>query len=126
MSHFVKSMEAYTATKCLLFLHLHMDDKLIALRPGHSSLELCLCSMGTCLLTEYHKGAECQKGAPLQVPDERHFWFSEPLLISMNKTLCVGGLFFPPHKQCCNHLTLLKIPKDCLVQSTISLLAPGN
>lgn len=42
MSHSVKSMEVHSVTKCLLSLHLHVDDKLIALRPGHRAAELCL------------------------------------------------------------------------------------
>lgn len=87
------SMEVCSAAQCLLSLCLHVDDKLIALRPGHSSFELCL------LLSSHlfaHKGAEChQEGAPIQVADEKHFWISEPLLIFMNEALCVGGLFSP-------------------------------
>ena len=72
---------------------LHMDDKLIALRPGHSSSELCLLHSSHLFA---HKGAEYHhKGAPIQVADEKHFWISEPLLIFMNEAFCVGGLFSP-------------------------------
>ena len=70
-----------------------MDDKLIALRPGHSSSELCLLRSSHLFA---HKGAEYyHKGAPIQVADEKHFWISEPLLIFMNEAFCVGGLFSP-------------------------------
>ena len=86
-------MEVWSATQCLLSLCLYVDDKLIALRPGHSSSELCL------LLSSHlfaHKGAEYHhKGAPIQVADEKHFWISEPLLIFTNEAFCVGGLFSP-------------------------------
>ena len=72
---------------------LHMDDKLIALRPGHSSSELCLLRSSHLFA---HKGAEYyHKGAPIQVADEKHFWIPEPLLIFMNEVFCVGGLFSP-------------------------------
>ena len=86
---------------------------------GTVPLSFVSCSVRTCLLIQPHEGAECHyKGAPLQVPNEKHCWISETLLISVNETFCAGGLF-SPQKQCCNHLKLLKIPKDRLVQSTI-------
>ena len=96
MSHFVKSVEVHSATKCLLSLHLHVDDKLNALKSGHSSSELYLLFSVHLLSHRASQEAEChEKGTPLQVPNKNHFWISEPLLISMNETLCVVGLSHP-------------------------------
>lgn len=50
------------------------DDRLIALRPGHSSSELCLLFSAHLLTHTHLKVAECHyKRAPLQVPNERGF-----------------------------------------------------
>lgn len=62
--------------------------------------------------------AVTREGAPVQVPNEKHSWISELLLISMNETLCVDGLSPAPHEQY-NCLKLLKMPEDRLIQSTI-------
>lgn len=119
MSHFVKSTEVPSVPKCLLSLHLHVDDKLIALRPGHSPSELCLLFSVHLLTHRAARGHGCRyEAAPAQVPNEKHFWISKPLLISMNETLCVDGLSPAPHEQC-NCLKLLKMPEDRLIQFTI-------
>ena len=108
------SVEVCSAAQCLLSLCLHVDDKLIALRPGHSSSLspaqfAPVCSQRSWMPSEgsTYSGGRWKALLDFWAFANFHEWSS----------LCWWAFF--PHQPCGHHLKWLKIPKDCLVQSTI-------